>query len=372
MARTYAEYVNYMFWKAEQSKVPLSGTFELTSRCNLDCKMCYIHKRSNDRRTLQEERSAQEWIDMARAAKNAGMLFLLLTGGEPLLRQDFKEIYTKCHELGLLISINTNGTLITREIAAFFKENPPLRINMTIYGAEPETYENLCGDRGAYARVHQAIELLQEAQIPLKLNYSVTPQNIQDVDSIYEYAKLRNLPIQTATYMFPPVRARENCECEIERLTPKQAAQARWIYDQYRMPKEMLENHVKELLEGKEIQDSLEEYTKQPSEEMRCRAGATAFWITYHGQMRPCGMMTEPSVPVCSDSLKDSWRKIMEMRKQILLPAKCTVCKWKRVCEYCPAVCYGENGAYEQAPEYMCKKMDNYVHIIESWNESCG
>ena len=148
----YQIYSNFLFAKAGGQGVPLSGTFELTARCNLDCRMCYIHKRANDAAALRRERSADEWLALARDCQKAGTLLLLLTGGEPFLRPDFREIYTGCRRLGLMVSINTNGTLLGDEMIAFLAADPPARVNVTLYGASPETYGALCGDRYQYIR----------------------------------------------------------------------------------------------------------------------------------------------------------------------------------------------------------------------------
>ena len=127
------------------NKIPLAGSFELTPRCTLDCKMCYIHRRSSDKSAIAEEKDTKFWIDLATKARDAGMLILLLTGGEPLLRSDFDEIYRECKKLGLLVSVNTNATLLDEEKIRLFTEYPPQKINITLYGSSPETYGKLCG-----------------------------------------------------------------------------------------------------------------------------------------------------------------------------------------------------------------------------------
>ena len=81
--------------KCAQAGIPVSGTFELTPRCNLACRMCYIRLTPEQMAPIGRERSAKEWLDIAQQAKDAGMTFLLLTGGEPTLRADFLEIYDK-------------------------------------------------------------------------------------------------------------------------------------------------------------------------------------------------------------------------------------------------------------------------------------
>ncbi len=98
--------------------IPVSGIFELTPRCNLSCKMCYVRLTPEQMEPLGRERTAQEWLSIGKDAKDAGMAFLLITGGEPTLRKDFAEIYEGLAQMGLSISVNTNGTLITDEIKA--------------------------------------------------------------------------------------------------------------------------------------------------------------------------------------------------------------------------------------------------------------
>ena len=115
MPSNYTRYIDFLTYEAAQAGIPLSGTFELTARCILDCKMCYIHKKANDSLVKKSEMSAAEWINIARTAQKAGMFLLLVTGGEPFLRPDFFEMYDEFKSLGLSVSINTNGTLITEK-----------------------------------------------------------------------------------------------------------------------------------------------------------------------------------------------------------------------------------------------------------------
>lgn len=89
MPSNYTRYIDFLTYKAAQAGIPLSGTFELTARCNLDCKMCYIHKKANDSLVKKSEMSAAEWIDIARTAQKAGMFLLLVTGGEPVSASGF-------------------------------------------------------------------------------------------------------------------------------------------------------------------------------------------------------------------------------------------------------------------------------------------
>ena len=120
--------------RAAGKKVPISGAFELTPRCNFRCKMCYVRLDPEQMAPIGRERTAAQWLQLGRQAREAGLVFLLLTGGEPFLRPDFEEIYTGLTELGLSISINTNGSLLDGRLRALFRRLPPAVVNVTIYG----------------------------------------------------------------------------------------------------------------------------------------------------------------------------------------------------------------------------------------------
>ena len=89
---------------------------------------------------------ADRWLTLAEQAKNAGMLYLLLTGGEPFLHPQFRQILEGLHKMGLVISINSNGTLIDEATVAWLKNCPPVRINISLYGASDTTYARLCSN----------------------------------------------------------------------------------------------------------------------------------------------------------------------------------------------------------------------------------
>ena len=76
----------YFYQKAAANLLPIGGTFELTPRCNMNCRMCYIRMSESQMCQRGAERTADEWIALGKSCAEQGMLFLLLTGGEPFLR----------------------------------------------------------------------------------------------------------------------------------------------------------------------------------------------------------------------------------------------------------------------------------------------
>lgn len=364
MAITYDQFMNYLFAKATMPGIPLSGTFELTARCNLDCRMCYIHRRQFDAEAITREQDTAWWLALAESAQRAGMLTLLLTGGEPLLRPDFQEIFLRCQQLGLLVSVNTNATLIGEEYVRFFTDHPPQRLNITLYGASRDTYAALCGQAEAYDRAVGAILALKAAGVSVKLNFSNTPYNRLDAPAVYQFARDHELPLQTASYMFPPVRACENGSYVVERMTPQQAAEEQLMWRCFQHGSEVMCERIRQFRSGHPMPAPPEECQEMPAEKLRCRAGATTFWITWDGQMRPCGMMTEPSVPV-GESFAAVWQTIRQLREQVLLPAKCMQCELRQLCDACAAVTYAETGKFDGVPSYVCEKTQHYWKLCE-------
>lgn len=362
----YDIYNQRLFARADMLGVPLSGTFKLTPRCNFRCKMCYIHRAEHDAAARAAERSAAQWLALAEQCCREGTLMLLLTGGEPLLRPDFREIYTGCKRMGLVLSVNTNASLIDDDMVELFAANPPRRVNITLYGASPETYGGLCGSREAYARVVRAILNLQSAGVIVKLNFSVTPYNRHDAQAVYDFAAEHQLPLQAACYMFPPVRACEHGCYDADRMSPDEAAEEKVRYDLSRFTHDELRLRWQTYLSGGSVPDPDNECQELPTQKLRCRAGSSTFWVTWDQQMRPCGMMTEPSVDLDAMSFSEGWQRLHTMREEIMVPAKCTACTVKNACDQCAAVCYAESGSYTQAPDYMCAMTRAYLRLIET------
>lgn len=367
MYQTYQAYSSALFKKAGAQGIPLSGTFELTSRCNLDCRMCYIHRRANDRAALAGELTAAQWLALAQECQRAGTLLLLLTGGEPFLRPDFREIYTGCRRLGLMVSINSNATRIDADTVRFLAADPPSRINITLYGACPETYGALCGDPSAYERTIRAVIALQQAGVLVKLNFSVTPYNRQDAWAVYGFAKEHGLPLQVGTYMFPPVRACEQGHFQADRLTAEQSAREQLIYDSFRFSEEELCRRCEARLAGIRVEDPDRECQELPTERINCRAGSSAFWVTWDGQLRPCGIMTEPSVRLQERRFPEAWRAIRAAREKIMVPPKCTACTLRHACELCAAMCYAETGSFTGVPAYLCERTRISLELERQW-----
>lgn len=348
---------DFLYAKASRMRIPLSGTFELSPVCNFSCRMCYVRKTAKEvaespRRILTME----DWLRIAREARDAGMLYLLLTGGEPLLWPEFWTLYDELANMGFLISINTNASLIDDEAIAHFRRKPPRQLNITLYGASDATYKRLCGISGVFSKVDHAIRGLMEAGITVKLNCSLTPENADDLDWIVDYGKERETVLSVATYMFPPVRRDLPMVGVNERFTPEESADYLMRYLRRQRGEERYQAYLRSIVEGCVEPPGLDEGCIDPTDgRIRCRAGKASFWITWDGWLTPCGMMPEPKVDVLEGPFAECWKTLTEKSAALRLSGVCDKCPNKNVCHPCAAISYAETGTASGIPTYMCR-----------------
>lgn len=359
----------FLYRKATRKKIPLSGTFELSPVCNFSCRMCYVRK--TPREVLAHDRKVmtlEQWLEIAREARDAGLLYLLLTGGEPFLWPDFWTLYDELIAMGILISINTNGSLIDDAAIAHLKRLPPRRVNITLYGGCDETYERLCGAKHMFSRVDRAITGLIEAGIPVKLNCSLTPYNICDQEAIIRYAQDRDLVLNMVTYMFPPVRRDPTQVGVNDRFTPEDAARFQLRCYRLQQGEERYREYLEKIRSGCIQPPGLDEYCYDPLDgTIRCRAGKASFWITWDGWLSPCGLMTEPRVDLAGADFGPSWRALTELSAQTRLSGVCGKCPNQQVCHVCAAMALAETGRSTGIPQYRCHMTEHMRKI--AWEE---
>lgn len=357
-----------MLSKASYMKIPMSGTFELSPVCNFSCKMCYVRKTQKEVKEHSRKMvSLEQWLNIAKDAKERGMLFLLLTGGEPFLWPDFWELYEELVKMGLIVSINTNGSLIDENAIERLKKLPPKRLNITLYGASDETYEALCGVKGVFSKIDQTIRRLKEAGIMVKLNSSMTPSNVKDMEKIIAYAKEMDLILEMSTYMFPPIRRDRRMIGENHRFTVED-------YGKYHLKRYRLQfgedNYVQMLYNIKQKSvppPGLDDSCRDPIDgKIRCRAGKASFWITWDGYMTPCGMMPEPKVDLYEKDFGTAWSEVVTMSGKVSLSGVCDRCPNRKLCHTCAAIAMAETGSTEGIPAYLCKAVEVFGQIAET------
>lgn len=348
----------YLHAKGRRLGLPIAGNFELTARCNFNCPMCYVHLSDAQVRQQGGELTAQQWLQIAKDARDRGMIFALLTGGEPLVRRDFFEIYDGMKKLGILLSINSNGSLLRGEILERFLADPPSRFNISLYGGSNATYEKMCG-RPVYAQVKENIRALRKAGVDVSLNLSITPYNLQDIEQIYRDAVELDVNVKASSYMYPSIRVNGEQYGSGNRLSAEEAAAAGVAWDAIRFSDEEFRQRAENMKNL--VMNNPDGCPMEEGEGVRCRAGTTSFWMTWDGRMLPCGMMTEPVVRPLEVGFDAAWQQLREATAAIRTPKECTGCAYKEVCGVCAAVCYTETGRFDGQPTYICRKTKETV-----------
>lgn len=340
----------YLHEKGRKLGLPVSGTLELTPRCNFNCKMCYIHLTPEEQRQRGSERTLAQWLALAQELREAGTVFLLLTGGEPFLRPDFPALYRALHRMGFILSINTNGYLLRGALRELLLEAPPARVNISLYGTDNKTYQCICGV-AAYDRVMENIQALREAGIEVRISLTATPENADQMEEILRAAQRLGARLTAAPYLFPPLRAHPDRVGENYRVRAEEAGS---FYARFSRLTRDRENFLRSA-----------EALRAPSPArtdggIRCRAGSTAFWVTWDGALLPCGQMTQPRIALQEGKFPEAWAALRRETAKIRLPEPCMSCGLRDACQPCAAKCLCETGHFDRKPEYVCAMAHAY------------
>jgi radical SAM protein with 4Fe4S-binding SPASM domain len=329
-----------------KKRVPLTATIELTRRCNNSCVHCYNNLPLHDPFAHQNEMSAAEHFRILDEIAAAGCLWILFTGGEILARRDFLDIYTYAKQQGFLITLFTNGTLITPDMADYLVELPPFNIEITLYGYSRGTYEKVTGGPGSYDRCLRGIRLLKERHLPLKLKSMALTVNQDEIWRMKHFAE-EDLGLE---FRFDAlINPRYDCSqsplkvrlspldvVKMDLLDPKRVAEWQKFSTQFGGPPK-----------------SVEETRRL----WRCGGGLNNFAIDPYGMLRICSMSQDDAFDLRQGNFQEGWEQgILQLRqKPISRQTKCVACGIRSMCGMCPANAQLECMDSEIPVDYLCQ-----------------
>lgn len=328
---------------ARRDAIPVNGIFELTARCNFDCRMCYVHLTPDEIRKQGRELTNAEWLAIAEKAKERGMLELTLTGGEIFVRKDFKELYTELKKMGFLINLMSNGYLVDERVMEWLAEDPPYAMRFTLYGASNETYRAVTGIPDGFDRVSHAIDLVKEADIPFYLMGLIIKENNADLLKMYEYAREKKVYFRHSIALVPPVRG------------AKQDAAAHRV-DFTKFPKEAF----KDLPKAERL------YRHHPRQLLDCAHYRRGFVVTWNGKMQLCSFLSDPAEDVRELGFDGAWEKLLEDLERLPEPEKCGTCKYEGFCRRCPGVLAAESGSTGRVTDSYCRQAEFVYEIYHN------
>ncbi len=349
------EIQQFALWdKMNARRAAFSFDLEITARCNNDCRHCYIVLPANDRAAQAQELTLAEIAAIADQAVELGALWCLLTGGEPLLRDDFADVYLMLKRQGLLVSVFTNATLIRAGHIALFKKYPPRDIEVTVYGATAETYERVTRRPGSFTTFVRGLDLLCDAGVRVRLKAMALRSNLHEMAAIAAFGRARTKdfyrfdPQLHLRFDGDPVR---NAEIKQERLTPEEVV-ALERADEKRFG--ALQASCDTLIN--------EDFTHIGCDHLfHCGAGNGSFNVSYDGRFRLCSSLWAPETlyDLRAGSLREAWEQHVPRVRDLRSDDKrfletCRKCPLVNLCLWCPAHAHLETGEMDGATPYFC------------------
>ena len=347
---SYGAFSADLHQKQAGQRAPMQVSIEVTRRCPLECQHCYNNLPMGDQEARSREMTTEEHFRMLDELVEMGCFWLLYTGGEIFARKDFLEIYTYAKKKGFLITLFTNGTLITKKVADYLMEWPPFAIEITLYGRTRETYEALTQIPGSYDRCLRGIKLLRERGLPLKLKTVATSINKHEISAMRHFAE-EELGVEFM--MDGQINPRIDCSQSplAVRLTPEEV-----VALDMSSPKAAVEYR------------SLAEQELAASSRLSkidtvyfCGGGIKAFSINPGGEMSICVTSQQDTFDTRQSGLKYAWEhSLREVRDRKRTRAtKCVNCRIQSLCGMCPANGEMENGDKESPVAFLC----NVAHL---------
>ena len=337
--RRFSELLSSIEEKVFRQRMPYSGALELTYRCNLNCCHCYCNLPSSHKKAT-EELKLEEIKNILDQITDAGCLWLLLTGGEPLLREDFFDIYSYAIRKGLLVEVFTNATLINEEIAKKLSDLPPLGIEITIYGSNPAVHDGITGVKGSFENTMDGIGWLKKYRLKFAFKTMVLSLNCKDLRNMQEIGKSLGVKFNFDTFICPRL------DGDMQPV-------------QYRIPLREMINFELNSVQSLESCGQLFEASRKidPKDAGNCGAGVSAFNIDPYGFLSPCTMFRSFQYSLRKKTFYDAYERLISDFTDIrdsFIPRDCFSCRLLAICPRCAGWEEIESPGLGKKVDYIC------------------
>lgn len=342
--------------KTVNRRVPISGILELTSRCNLKCVHCYLGPQEEQRKKRDLEMATGQALEVIDQIVASGCLYLVITGGDPMVRKDFPEIYRYAKDQGLIVTVFCDGILVTDEMVRLFQQYPPFNIDISVYGATAETYEAVTRVPGSFRNFLRGIDRLVAGGIRFSLKTVLMTLNKHELDQMRLAATKLGVKFRVDSAIFPclPTQDHEPLDLRVD-------------------PEEAVELELSDPESLRQWVDYTEERQGTPAGEelYSCGAGVTNFYIDPMGFASPCLMTTNYRYPVSERGFANLWQKeLVQLRsKKPREGYTCNSCEMKTACTGCPAFNFQENGHEDIKSDYVCETTQHRWQAIQEARE---
>lgn len=314
----------------------VSSSIELTYRCNLHCSHCYCPPGERDQELTTDEllRAIDDLAEM-------GNLFLLLTGGDPLLRPDFHTIYRRAKEQGMLVTVFTNGVLIDDRLLELWEELPPSLVEISLYGLTREVYEKVVAVKDSYDRCLAGIARVLGAGHPLALKCPATTENAHEIRALSDFAHDLGVDFRYDPVILATMDGRRDPHAL--RLRPEAiAALDAGDVEKDRAWKKYM----------------VEERRELPAQKLfTCGAGKNSLHIDPYGNVQVCLMVKNFRHSLREKPLSRIYRedfpRILALEREP--DSKCGTCPSRATCGSCPGVALWETRDVQSHVDFQCQ-----------------
>jgi len=327
--------------------------FELTFSCDFHCLYCYSDCYNNPE-DIKRELSTNQVKAILDKVYQAGCLWLCFTGGDPLKREDFLEIYSYAKEKGFIITIFTNAYSLTKTIADFLKDKPPFVVELTINAVTKKTFEEISQIPDSYERTFENLNMLIERKILLKIKTMLIKNNLAELAKIEKFFK--NLGLEF--FPSPFINARLNKDitpCSL-RVAPEEVFSNNERRNQDFINKKEDKNCFYNRVENTQNQ-------KQGTRLFRCNAGSRdGINIDPYGKMFFCCFMREPSIDLLKQDIQEALFGLFPQvaKNNFDKDSVCRSCQIRYLCYSCPGRAFLEKGDIESPIEWFCQS----AHLV--------
>jgi radical SAM protein with 4Fe4S-binding SPASM domain len=351
----YSDWSSAVHGVSVSKRIPVSGTIEVTERCNNRCAHCYVNLPLKDQKARSDELTYEEHCRILDEITAAGCLWVCFTGGEIFIRKDFLDIYTYAKRKGLLVTLFTNGTMITPQIADYLLKWRPFSIEITLYGNTKETCEKVTGIPGSYQRCMEGIHLLMARGLPLRLKTTVLTLNQHEVRDMRRFAEQAlELDFKFDAIINP------RCDCSRSpldvRITPAEVValdlqEPKRVEGWRKLNAEFGNAH--QVHENRDLLWS-------------CGGGQNSFAVDPYGKLQVCVISKNETYDLRNGSFQKGWQHFLYNLKQkkTTQKTKCTSCGLKVMCNICPASAQLECMDAEAPVDFLCQVTHLRAHAF--------
>ncbi|MFC1623913.1 radical SAM protein [Candidatus Omnitrophota bacterium] len=313
--------------------------FELTFRCGLNCNYCYAIC-YNKPEYVQKELDTEQVKFILDKVHKEGTLWLCFTGGDPLERGDFLDIYSYAKDKGFIISIFTNGYSMTEEIVDYLRKNPPFVIEVTLNAATRKTYEKISGINGSFEKTMKGIDLILQGGLSLKIKTQVIKDNLEELPKIKNFIEGLGLEFRPSSFLHARLD-KDSSPCGL-RISPEEVLNLNG--------KKLPNNDCKVLPKTEKLQPTIELFS--------CAiGGGDGINIDPYGNLTPCNCLREPKADLLKEDFEEARNVILgwARSRRYITNSKCRDCLIREICYNCPGKAFLEMGNLEGQLDWFCE-----------------